>query len=228
MSGDMNTGMGNCLIMCALMWTWFCRAGIRKFSLMNNGDDCVMIVEKRDLQRLNDGITPWFRSMGFTLVTEQPVYEFEQIQFCQTNPVYDGRTWIMVRDPNVALSKDSISMLALRRPEEVRSWMYAVGCGGLRLTGGLPVFQNFYRAYLRHAEGSKSRQKYELGRGFTYLLGNLKRGFAEPTAEARYSFWLAFGIHPMEQLAMEQYYDSYDFSTVPVIEGYYKAILLHR
>jgi len=46
MSGDMNTSSGNCLIMCAMVWTYCRSLGITKFRLANNGDDCILIVEQ--------------------------------------------------------------------------------------------------------------------------------------------------------------------------------------
>jgi hypothetical protein len=51
--------------------------------LANNGDDCVIIIEKRHLKKLDD-LPSWFLTMGFRMEVEKPVYEFEQIEFCQT------------------------------------------------------------------------------------------------------------------------------------------------
>ena len=45
MSGDMNTGLGNCLLMCSMMWSYMSSAAIDRFEFINNGDDCVVIIE---------------------------------------------------------------------------------------------------------------------------------------------------------------------------------------
>jgi hypothetical protein len=39
--------------------------------------------------------------------------------------------------------------------------------------------------------------------GFEYMAKGATRSASPPTAEARYSFWLAFGILPDAQLAIE-------------------------
>jgi len=54
MSGDMNTALGNCLIMCALVHCYLQTRGIRG-SLANNGDDCTVIIERKDLVKFRWG-----------------------------------------------------------------------------------------------------------------------------------------------------------------------------
>ncbi len=52
-----------------------------KYRFANNGDDCVVIVEKEDLGKLGD-LQIWFLQMGFTMKMEKPVEIFEKIEFC--------------------------------------------------------------------------------------------------------------------------------------------------
>lgn len=225
MSGDMNTGLGNCLLMCAMMWSWAKRAGVQKFELMNNGDDCVYIVERSDLDKITTGITDYFRSLGFTLVTEEPVDVFERISFCQTQPVFDGEKYTMVRDPRVCLAKDAICMLDLQRVEDVRGWMRAVGQGGLHLTGGIPVLQNAYRAYIMMSAGPVSKKQFKLGWSVRQLMKAPERKYRDCSPEARASFFMAFGISPEEQLFLEDYYDSHPFWLIR--DGFRSPVLPH-
>jgi hypothetical protein len=48
--------------------------------------------------------------------------------------------------------------------------------------------------------------------GMRLLAKGMSRLYKPPTDECRFSFYLAFGIHPEEQLACEKYYDSVDLS----------------
>jgi len=53
MSGDMNTAVGNCLIMVMIIVSFFNRyfPGV-PFQLMDDGDDCIIIVERKDKDRI--------------------------------------------------------------------------------------------------------------------------------------------------------------------------------
>lgn len=60
MSGDMNTSLGNKLIMCGLLYSYFvnvCGFVVRKdFNIVDNGDDCVVILSKRAYALYNKNI----------------------------------------------------------------------------------------------------------------------------------------------------------------------------
>jgi hypothetical protein len=214
MSGDMNTALGNCIIMCALVHT-YASDRIPKFSLANNGDDCVLIFERRYLDRIHD-LGVWFLEMGFTMKVEPPVYEFEQIEFCQTHPVYDGSDYIMVRNFPQSLAKDAISIKPLDSLRYYCGWMKSVGDSGVSLTGGIPVLQSYYRAFQR--AGGQSRiigldSVHETG--LRFFAHGMTREFSPVSPKARHSFYLAFGCTPEEQICMEAYYDSFTPSYNP-------------
>lgn len=76
----MNTSSGNCFTMVGLVYSYMTSLGI-KWRLANNGDDCVLMVERRDLNKLQ-GLCKWFSEMGFTMESEGSVDVFEQIVFC--------------------------------------------------------------------------------------------------------------------------------------------------
>ena len=107
-SGDINTSMGNCLVMCSIIYSYFKEYGING-QLANNGDDCVIFVEKVDLDRLKT-IGDWFNDLGFRVTLEKPVYMFEEIEFCQCHPLYINNHWRMVRNIPTAMSKDAASV----------------------------------------------------------------------------------------------------------------------
>lgn len=202
MSGDMNTAMGNCLIMCALVWS-FCEEVGLQASLVNNGDDCVLVFEQHDLPKLAT-LPVWFRDMGFDMKVEDPVTEFEQIVFCQMQPIWTPEGWLCVRDPRVAMSKDCHSILPLTQRGAFSAFCGAIGEGGLSLTGGVPIWQEFYSRLLASGKPSKVADHPWYGdSGWARLAHGMDRVYTPVHPRTRYSFWLAFGITPDQQLAVE-------------------------
>lgn len=202
MSGDMNTGLGNCLLMSCMMKAWCDTKHIRA-RLANNGDDCVIILEQADLAGFLDGFDDWFLGMGFTMTVEEPVYTFEKIEFCQTHPVFDGSSWVMVRNPLKCITKDLTTVLPLSQGKLRYSYLTAVGECGLSLSGGIPLLQEFYAQLIRAGEGHHMGAAPQLESGFARLAAGMSRSYTEITPYARYSFWLAFGITPDYQVALE-------------------------
>lgn len=218
MSGDMNTAMGNCLIMCALVHAYLHSRGITG-SLANNGDDCTVIIERRDLVKFQGGLTEWFLEMGFNMKVEDPVYDIEGIEFCQTHPVFVAGSYTMVRNFPKGLSKDCLSLKQMDSPAVCKAWMDAVGQGGLSLTGGIPIYQDFYSSFIRLSKSVKinrsTRQNssrrhrahvVEMTGGMQWLSKGMTRTYSHISPETRHSFYLAFGVTPEEQLYMEEFY----------------------
>lgn len=217
MSGDMNTSLGNCLLMCTMLKAYSLHCGVN-YQLANNGDDCVVFMEQSDLEKFSTNVHSWFTEMGFTMKVEDPVYEFEHIEFCQTKPVFDGAIWTMCRNPITAIAKDAVM---LQHPNQGRVfyplWLDAVGTGGIRLAGGLPVFQSYYSCLQR---GGVKEIRTTNRRWTSEILnpeilpwymreGGIsgKRDIREISPEARASFYLAYGITPDEQICLEEFYD---------------------
>lgn len=201
MSGDMNTAMGNCLLMCAMVHA-YCEPRFTKFQLANNGDDCVLIVERGELEKMAD-LSEWFLEMGFTMKVGKPVDVFEQIEFCQTQPVYDGSRWVMCRNPRVCMPKDCVSLLPMEQGNCAAAWMTAVGECGISLAGGIPVLQEFYCALLRGGCGHRMKKGIHMETGFFRLAKDMDRTVGEVSVSARVSFWRAFGVTPTDQMFME-------------------------
>lgn len=205
MSGDINTSMGNCLIMCSMVYAYLKSIDVDA-KLANNGDDCVLFLDKEDLSKL-DGLYDWFIKIGFNMAIEKPVDEFELLEFCQTKPVFDGDIWIMCRKPS-AISKDSV----LLHPWDRRSnkyflgWLSSVGIGGLRLAGRLPIFQEFYALYQRSGVKNKTDYGKHVGYNAVDAIAGMKRDYGYVSAQCRSSFYSAFGVTPDEQICLEKFY----------------------
>lgn len=210
-SGDMNTGLGNITIMCALIYSYAKELGIA-VKLVNAGDDCTVFMEAGDVQKFLTGLTAWFLDMGFRMVAEPPVYTMSEIEFCQMHPIeVSSTTCLMVRNIPTALRKDSLSTQDLSLINVREAYLNAVGVGGLAINGGVPILQNFYRCFQRLGNGriSKMADHLNRNRGMYLMSEGVERVYREPTPQARLQVWLAWGYTPDEQLELEKYYDNY-------------------
>nr|UUV42653.1 MAG: RNA-dependent RNA polymerase [Tuatara cloaca-associated tombusvirus-1] len=208
-SGDMNTGMGNCLIASCLLIA-YCRDRHVDFELANNGDDCVIFLRKRDISKFSRGLSHWFTEMGFNMVVEDPVYQLERVVFCQAQPVFDGYSWTMVRDPRTSIAKDCVSLKPWRNEAEYTAWIKCVGMSGTSLAGGIPILDSFYRSFVRAGGNAKPLSLTDptlTGGLFWASKGMNRRGFLV-SDDARVSFFVAFGITPDEQICLEEEYNS--------------------
>jgi hypothetical protein len=209
MSGDMNTGLGNCLLMCAMVYSFMEHIGLSvdQLRLANNGDDCVIIVERKHLGRVTANIDSFFLNLGFNMEVGDVVDVFEQIEFCQTQPVWGGDNWVMMRQMPVSIAKDCLSLKPLDNHKVLKRWCASVGQCGMSLTGGLPIAQEFYASLIRTSEGAKPLLgDPTLESGFARLAIGMYRCYRPVSEETRASFWRAFDISPDKQVAFEELY----------------------
>jgi hypothetical protein len=206
-SGDMNTGLGNCLIMCAVIWTY-----MHKFfpdvhyELANNGDDCILIAPRKIVEEVYATLDGYMEQLGLPSALEEPVDVLEEIEFCQTHPVFNGHCWTMVRDPRVCLDKDSNTLKPVRTEAEWNTLRNTIAMSGLALAGHMPVFCEFYELLRRGA--GKRVDRDETMDGMKYLSRGMNMTGVPVTATCRASFFKAFGIGPDEQHGLESYFRS--------------------
>lgn len=204
-SGDLNTSLGNCLIMCSLVYAYMRERGV-DLELCNNGDDCVVMMERKDLPKFMEGLSEWFVRKGFSMVVEKPVDVFERIEFCQTRPVQLGTGWRMVRNHMAVLTKDPMCLLSIPNDRVYRKWLDAVGTCGQILASGTPVQHAMYSVFKRNGIPA-GKMVTEIFRNTSMLerVKNLAGGKISPTA--RVSYYYAFGVLPDVQKEMECYYN---------------------
>lgn len=206
MSGDMNTALGNCLIMTGLVWQYARSLGM-KVKLINDGDDCVVFMDQSDLELFTKNLQPWFLDRGFSMKVEAPAYCLEEIEFCQCHPVWNGEQYTMCRNLHKALFTDVAHVG--RTHEELSRIRQAISDSGIAWSRGLPIFPAFYQ---RLATGAKPMVLYNSG---TYWNAKgCNTGTTTVTSEARLSFFRAFGLDPQEQVAVEKFYSSLIPSTL--------------
>lgn len=213
-SGDINTSMGNCLIACALIWVYLRSKGIVA-EVCNNGDDTMVILERSDLREFMNGFDEQFRRFGFRMEVENPVDHFENLEFCQTRPVFDGVRWRLMRNPLACLKKDAMCLVAAPNAKALAKWYYAVGECGLAIASGLPILQSWYSLFYRSGRPCSAKFKHYLFQRTVYhdMGKGCKVNITPVHDEARASFAQATGIGPELQIAYEQLFDQMHLSS---------------
>lgn len=210
MSGDMNTAMGNCIISAALLWAYADEKGIRIKAIVD-GDDSVAIMETADLQRYLQGIEGWMQDKGFRLVTEEPVYQLCDVEFCQCKYV-ESEPPTMVRNPVKAITQDHAWVLD--RSITHQEVLAATGLGGLSLYGNMPVLGAYYAMLARTTElSTKTLSKLNFQSSWlrdAAMAGGVR---VEPSEATRLAFYKSWNISPGEQRALEAEFDA--LSLVP-------------
>lgn len=208
MSGDMNTALGNCILSAALIWAYAHERGI-KVRVIVDGDDSVTFLERRDLARYRDGIAEWMREKGFILVSEEPVFDICQVEFCQAKYTRLAVP-TMVRNPIKAITQDHEWIVDRSIAHE--DVLSATGLGGLSLYGACPVLGAYYHM-LSKASPNAERTLRRLATQSSWLRFAGETGtYVEATEEARFAFWETWGMEPGEQRAIEAYFHSLDLS----------------
>jgi len=220
-SGDMNTALGNCILMSGMVYSYCKFKELEVFDLVNNGDDCVVFIQKQHLNHFMTGLDKWFLDLGFRMTVEEPVFSVEKIEFCQMHPIYDGSEWSMCRNWKTAIAKDAMCIRNIEG-NDLKRWVYAVGEGGLKTFGGMPILSALYKTFtdqgISESDYQSMRRK---GRNF-YRRGNIAndnyfqkhshhwfsqgmdRSDYQITDACRVSFYECFGITADEQVALEE------------------------
>ncbi|APG76241.1 hypothetical protein 2 [Changjiang tombus-like virus 8] len=215
-SGDLNTSLGNCIIMCGLVYAYSKQRGVN-VELCNNGDDCVVIMEAVDLAKFLHNASEWFTIYGYRMTIEEPVYELEHIEFCQSKVVRVGDTPVMVRNLTNSITKDPMCLVPVQTPTVLQMWYRAVGDCGLSISSGVPVLQAYYALFQRHGKDYSDGFMKHVNKNTSHL--TRMKGLdklsvcAEIDPRTRCSFYYAFGILPELQMQIEQVYSHMVLST---------------
>jgi hypothetical protein len=215
MSGDPDTACANCLISAYMLHKFYDQFKIVKHRCCIDGDDVVMIVERKDLQKVLDEGKGFYKKHGFNMIFEDPVFELEKISFCQSQPIWTPAGYRMVRNVKSAVAKDAFSRKDLDSKTNYTRWIASIGECGLATSGEIPILQEYYQQYVRNSNGAKTFKNEALledYRSFKVQGMNKKYGTVHP--RTRYSFYIAFGIAPDEQIGIEGY-----FSTLKLQHG---------
>ncbi|APG76442.1 hypothetical protein 1 [Sanxia tombus-like virus 3] len=207
MSGDMNTSLGNKFLMCLMCKAYIDTKRI-KIDFVNNGDDCLMFLERKHLSQLHN-LQSYFADFGFKMVTEAPVFELEHIEFCQSRPLKCNGIWRMTRNIRTCLARDVTAVNFGHDVCMYRAWLHDIANCGLAFAGDCPVYGSFYRMLLRFGVEGNYHDRHD---AYFNVYRTMSRGIDvetnQPDDYGRYSFWMQTGINPDAQFELEQYFDN--------------------
>lgn len=221
MSGDMNTALGNCVLMILMVCT-VCRRLNIKYEIMDDGDDCLLLVSRSDLDLVLEKVHGEFLRFGHEIKVENIAYDFESIVWCQCSPInVHADTWTLVRNPWKVMMNALGGSKWVHMPLWLRQALCnTIGTAELVLNLGVPVLQEYALALMRnagtdtilgdaHADVLSIRVRRELK---AMNKKNLSKHDPKPiTDESRLSFVKAFGVSVHEQHVLEARLREWEF-----------------
>jgi len=219
MSGDMNTALGNCLLMLLMLLAFSKFMDFERWDCLDDGDDCLLILELEDLQRMRGSIADVFLGYGMVLKVENVAYSLHEVVFCKSSviEVADARVKF-VRDYRVVISKALTGIRHWQDPNYRIKVLRANGLCELVLNLGVPVLQSFAMCILRNVgrkgdvQLATDQYQYRVSRelkGLGIKLVDVKP--RDVTWAARESFATAFGLDINDQLLYERFFEAWTF-----------------
>lgn len=208
MSGDMNTALGNCMIVIITVAIAMRRLGLttKQWSMLCDGDDTLIFVKPDLLELVRAGQIHTWGESGQEIKIECIAYTPEQVRFCQGSPVHTACGWKMISDPVRVLSRSLVSVDHFQHDKACGPLMRSIGLCEATLNSGTPVLQAWAHQILHNAGEGPVRGVENLGRA--YQAGKLLQSshplYTPVTDEARLSYAAAFGVEPWEQILMER------------------------
>jgi hypothetical protein len=190
-SGEACTSSGDSIVMAAVLD--YVYRDIPHHKLVC-GDDSVVIFDQDHVKRIDQNI---FKECGLPVKLEE-AFLLEHVEFCQTRPVQVAGRWMMVRNPERVVLR-GFHTIKNFTGHALRDWIASVGVGELECSAGVPIAQSFA---LRAMEMGSPRPHFVRD----FLEHRRTCGFKEPAVvqdTTRQSFWLAWGVSPSVQLAIE-------------------------
>lgn len=215
-SGDLNTSLGNTLIMCGITYHYMTSKGLKPnvdYRVLNNGDDQLVFIPRRLLHIIND-LPDKFEQLGFPMALETPVSLLEEIEFCSCKPVISSSGLSMCRIFDKAMYKDLTCNVTVNNTYMLKQWMKAVGDCGIASHGDYPIFGEIYKRYLKEAGNVDYKKLINQSsmRSSLVHMTNANMTGRPPDMRSRTSFERAFGVSIPLQYRMEQVIRDVEFN----------------
>lgn len=205
-SGDQNTSLGNCIISVLLAKLYANEHNISHFDVLCDGDDLIMFVPQCCLPLLDD-LSDWYLEWGLRMKIETPAFVPEEVEFCQSKPVWTELGYILVRNPRKVLNTAFAGGCHLLDDRMYQIHMRNVGLCGLSTAAGVPILQAYFGWAVDNGITGKFDYRDLAGYGHQYRI-QLAAGHRAVRAEVhpatRASFALAYGLSEHEQLDIEE------------------------
>lgn len=148
-SGDMNTALGNCILMTGMLAVCSKVIGFKRFDLFVDGDDTLIFASKDDEQAVHQMVS-LMSAFGHEVKLENRAERIEDIVHCQAKLVETANGPIMCQDPVRVLSRTLVSHKhwGCSKPKK-QNRMWCLGTCLLSVFAGVPVLQGFAISLLR-------------------------------------------------------------------------------
>lgn len=221
MSGDKNTAVGNCVLTIGMVWTVMRQLGIGKWDCEDDGDDCLLLMERANLKRFLLHCERLFLQFGHEMKVENVAYQYSDIEWCQCKMIQiSPGDWRFIRKYDKVLSSTLTGVTHWQQPKVV-DYVYTLGVCELILSQGVPILQEFALAIIRNSIGGKvvvvqenDSVAYRTFRELrTHGLKTIERIDPKPiSTEARLSFEQAFDVSCELQKTYESCLASWEFN----------------
>jgi len=202
-SGDANTSLGNSCTNFAIISYWLSHIPDKR--IIVDGDDSVVFIERADHKYID---LKSLESLGFGTTYAEAEY-FQNIDFCQCNPINTTNGWLMVRSPQRVIERSTVCIEEnYSRTDLFRRWLASIGRCEHSCNRGVPVLSSFCRMLATASEQEITLSEDVKFRVITEDLSDVI------TNNARVDFYLAFGISIQQQLELELYYNTLDLTTL--------------
>lgn len=205
MSGDMNTALGNCVIMISMLVAFMRMLNIREFDILDDGDDVLLFIEQQCVDRVLRKAPAFFESMGHEIKVDGQAHEFEEIVFCQAHPILTSKGWNFVRNPWKVINSFYTGWKDMfQHPDRM---LKTKAQAELWLNAGVPVVQELAATLIEQCSDAKLLPHASL----THRIHGEGRSWMEEVRQpvvdaARVGFDRAFGIGVDLQRALEQWF----------------------
>jgi len=219
MSGDINTALGNVLLMVLMVMAAMRKLGITNYQIMNDGDDCLIIMERKDFAKVRKHLVSIFLEFGQELKIENISYDIHDVVFCQSKYTYTGTGYAMCRNWRKVLSQTCAGTKHWNDPHMVRPMMGLIGDCEVAMASGVPILQAYGQALQRNSRGLRAKITH-MDSSYAYRVG-LNIGEDIPTLPglpispmARLEFERTWGVPEWEQLRIEEILSTWTVDTV--------------
>lgn len=214
MSGDVQTALGNCLLMLLCVLAACKMIGLIDYELLDDGDDCLLILEQHNEWRISK-LQKWFLEFGHELKLENRSTTVSGVVWCQTKPVCVDGSWRFVADWRKTLSSATSGVRYWHEPKTRFDMAFSVGQCLLALYNGVPILGKF-ASKLCSFGGKINDDVYQIDMFYKVRAEKLEIGkltACQPSTETRLSFQEAYGLSALEQIAIEERLDTFSITS---------------
>lgn len=209
-SGDMDTSLGNCLIMSAMVIAWCKHSRLSRFDLFDDGDDCLVFMERRELDGALALLANSFASMGHNVTLEGVAHRLADIVHCQSI-FLGGEHPIMTRRYEKVLSHGLCSIRHFFSKRGGQRILKAMAYCESVLGSGVPIVWKFAEIMRKSVSGVRATmlltEELEISRRAALEIDLAKISKlampAAPSDATRQAFYDATGVSPGMQRVYE-------------------------